>query len=69
MERTETVIKAFINATEEQRATVLEMLTEDERKTFAEALAWYKLFTNSEYCKAVKNSMARVIWETAQHHL
>lgn len=65
MERTETVIKAFMNATEEQRNEALQLLTEEERNAFIQAVAWHKLFTNKAYRETVQNAIAETVWAAA----
>lgn len=63
MKRFETVAKAFINASKEAQAKVLEMMSETERKTFLEGVGLYRMFTDEIYYKKIETAVLKEIIE------
>lgn len=62
-ERFETIAKAYLTATEEQRKAALEMMPEQERKAFLDGVGLYHLLTDEIFYKEVCSAMAKEVYE------
>lgn len=63
MERFEEMCRMYLNGSEEVKETILSFLTEEERKTFIEGVAFYKLFTQPTFYKAVRDALAEEFYK------
>ena len=60
--RFELVCEAFNQASPEQQQKALALLGEEDRKTFLVGCALYRLFTEPERYRAVKEAMAETLY-------
>ena len=58
----EQVCEAFIASDQEHRQQALEILDENERKTFLQGVALYQLFTRPEYYRESIAAMAEEMY-------
>ena len=59
----EQVCEAYIWADQEHQRKALELLPEDERKTFLQGVALYRLFTDPAYYREMCEAMAETIFK------
>ena len=63
--RFELVCEAYISGNDEQREIILSFLTETERQQFLVGCGLYRIFTDQQYCNAVKNAIGEQIYKDA----
>lgn len=62
MERFEEMCRLYLNGTDEVKETILSFLNEEDKATFLKGVSFYKLFTQPDFYKTVRDTVAEMIY-------